>query len=70
MKTTWVCEVKVMDRSPMWVGHFHANGRADAKREALRFVAQHLPLDKTRILRIAKGMIEVQFHGEPELFDA
>lgn len=62
---TWIVKVCVPGKHGMWLGHFEANGRNQAKREARRFVSMHLPLD-TLIVAIAQGRVDVTFDG-PEM---
>lgn len=59
----WIAKVRVPSREMFWVGHFKADGRTEAKREARRFVSAILPLD-TMIIGIALGRVEVIMEGE------
>jgi len=65
MKASWVAKVRCPDREVFWVGNFEADGRADAKRAARRFVSSILPLD-TMIVAIAPGKVTVSLGG-PEI---
>lgn len=61
----WVVKVKAAGKEPLWIGHFPARGREDAKLEAKRFAARFMPLE-CRIIAIAQGQVAVQFDG-PEI---
>lgn len=54
--------VKLPGNLSFWLGNFHAEGRTNAKREARRFVSQHVGLEST-ILKIARGMNELCADG-------
>ena len=65
---SWCAKVRVPNREMFWVGHFQADGRADAKRAAIKHIAAILPLD-TQIISIARGKIEITLTGPEIPFD-
>ncbi|BCP56286.1 hypothetical protein K32_49030 [Kaistia sp. 32K] len=73
MKTSqesWIIKISQKAGTSLWVGNVQAAGRQDAKREAIRFVSEHLHHD-TKILQIARGHIpDPQIKGEPVDFDS
>lgn len=64
---SWVIEVKLPAKKPFWVGNIYASCRLEAKKLARRAVSEHFTSD-TKILRIARGHINIVFYEEPEEF--
>jgi len=68
MKQDWIVKVRSPERICIWLGTFQAAGRQEAKRVAIGFVAERLPLD-TQILAIARGKVSVELQGDPIPFE-
>lgn len=64
---SWVIEIQFPTKKPLWVGNIYASSRPEAKKLARRAVSANFP-SNTKILRIARGHINIVFYEEPEEF--